>query len=127
MKKLIALLLSFVTTFSLTACDSTADKTQADTITIVLDWAPNTNHTGIFTAQAKGYFKEAGLDVEIIQPPEDGAEWLVASGMAQRCWSHREEHSLECLSRIPLLLPLQEIHLCPLQPLPQLFSIILPV
>ena len=83
MKKLIALLLSFVTIFSLTACDSTADKTQEDTITIVLDWAPNTNHTGIFTAQAKGYFKEAGLDVEIIQPPEDGAEWLVASGKAQ--------------------------------------------
>ena len=83
MKKLITLLLSFVTIFSLTACDSTADKTQEDTITIVLDWAPNTNHTGIFTAQAKGYFKEAGLDVEIIQPPEDGAEWLVASGKAQ--------------------------------------------
>ena len=30
----------------------------------------------------KGYFEEAGLEVEIVQPPEDGAEALVASGKA---------------------------------------------
>ena len=34
-------------------------------------------------AQEKGYFTEAGLEVEIVQPPEDGAEALVASGKAQ--------------------------------------------
>ena len=34
-------------------------------------------------AKEKGYFKEAGLDVEIVQPPEDGAEVLVGSGKAQ--------------------------------------------
>lgn len=52
-------------------------------ITFVLDWTPNTNHTGLYVAQEKGYFEEAGLDVEIVQPPEDGAEVLVASGKAQ--------------------------------------------
>ncbi|WP_367565261.1 ABC transporter substrate-binding protein [Lacrimispora sp.] len=52
-------------------------------ITFVLDWTPNTNHTGLYVAQEKGYFKEAGLEVEIVQPPEDGAEVLVASGKAQ--------------------------------------------
>ena len=52
-------------------------------ITFVLDWTPNTNHTGIYVAKEKGYFKEAGLDVEIVQPPEDGAEVLVGSGKAQ--------------------------------------------
>lgn len=52
-------------------------------ITFVLDWTPNTNHTGLYVAQEKGYFNEAGLEVEIVQPPEDGAEVLVGSGNAQ--------------------------------------------
>lgn len=52
-------------------------------ITVVLDWTPNTNHTGLYVAKAEGYFQEAGLEVEIVQPPEDGAEALVASGKAQ--------------------------------------------
>ena len=79
MKKLIALILSVVIVFSLSACG----KTEQDKITIVLDWTPNTNHTGIFVAEANGYFKDAGLNVEIVQPPEGGAEALVASGKAQ--------------------------------------------
>ena len=31
-------------------------------------------------AQEKDYFEDEGLDVEIVQPPEDGADALVASG-----------------------------------------------
>ncbi len=79
MKKLIALLLSVAIVFCLPACV----KTENNKITIVLDWTPNTNHTGIFVAQANGYFEEAGIDVEIVQPPEGGADALVASGKAQ--------------------------------------------
>ena len=79
MKKIIALMLSVSIIFCLSACG----KTEPDKITIVLDWTPNTNHTGIFVAQANGYFEEAGLNVEIVQPPEDGAVALVASGKAQ--------------------------------------------
>lgn len=56
---------------------------KTEKITFVLDWTPNTNHTGLYVAQEKGYFEEAGLDVEIVQPPEDGAIVLVASQKAQ--------------------------------------------
>ena len=52
-------------------------------ITFVLDWTPNTNHTGVYVAEALGYFDEEGLDVTVAQPPDDGAEMLVASGRAQ--------------------------------------------
>ena len=52
-------------------------------LTFVLDWTPNTNHTGIYVALAKGYYEDAGLNVSIIQPPEDGATMMVASGKAQ--------------------------------------------
>ena len=72
---------------SLSACGGSdeADPAQGqlEEITFVLDWTPNTNHTGLYVAIEKGYFTEAGLNVEVIQPPEDGAVALVASGKAQ--------------------------------------------
>ena len=83
MKKFIALLLALTMIFALAACGKSAEPAETETITVVLDWTPNTNHTGIFVAQAKGYFEEAGLKVEVVQPPEDGAVTLVASGKAQ--------------------------------------------
>lgn len=52
-------------------------------VSFVLDWTPNTNHTGVYVALANGYYAEEGLDVEIIQPPEDGAIAAVATNQAQ--------------------------------------------
>jgi ABC-type nitrate/sulfonate/bicarbonate transport system substrate-binding protein len=72
-------LLCITLILGLTACGG--DREQ--TVTVVLDWTPNTNHTGIYVALANGYFEEAGLDVQVVQPPEDGAVTLVASGKAQ--------------------------------------------
>ena len=37
-----------------------------------------------------GYFENEGLEVEIVQPPEDGAEALVGSGKAQFCVSFQD-------------------------------------
>jgi len=82
-KKIVALLMVVVMVLSMTACGNKKTKDGLTKITFVLDWTPNTNHTGLYVAQAKGYFKEAGLEVEIVQPPEDGAEVLVAAGRAQ--------------------------------------------
>lgn len=56
---------------------------ETEKVTVVLDWTPNTNHTGLYVAQSEGYFAEQGLEVEIVQPPEGGAEALVASGKAE--------------------------------------------
>jgi len=83
MRKIVSLLLVLALLLCLSACSDPKKAEQADTVTIVLDWTPNTNHTGIYVAQAKGYFEEAGLHVEVVQPPEDGAVSLVASGKAQ--------------------------------------------
>ena len=35
------------------------------TINVALDWFANTNHAGFFVALHKGYYREAGLDVNI--------------------------------------------------------------
>ena len=52
-------------------------------IRIVLDWTPNTNHTGLFVAKDLGYFKDEGIDVEIVQPPEGSTTALIGAGGAE--------------------------------------------
>jgi len=81
-KQYIILLLVFCMAIALILPGCGSEKTATD-ITFVLDWTPNTNHTGLYVAEALGYFEEEGLNVTIVQPPEDGAEMLVASGKAQ--------------------------------------------
>ena len=74
--------------FGLAGCGGSSEESDANGptdythITFVLDWTPNTNHTGLYVAEKMGYFEEAGLEVEIIQPPENGVEGVVASGKA---------------------------------------------
>ena len=83
-KRVFALLFVAIMLISnVTGCGNSNDNKDLEKITFVLDWTPNTNHTGLYVAQELGYFEEAGLEVEIVQPPEDGAEVLVASGKAQ--------------------------------------------
>ena len=60
-----------------------AQEAELKPIVFCLDWTPNTNHTGVYAAQALGYYREAGLDVQIVQPPENGALLMCAAGQAQ--------------------------------------------
>lgn len=61
----------------------TASSAEKEKIRIVLDWTPNTNHTGLYVAQVNGYFEAAGLEVEIMQPPEGSTTALVGAGGAE--------------------------------------------
>ena len=97
MKKWMVFLLSLMFAGSLAGCGIFTGK-QNQVITIVLDWTPNTNHTGIFVAQAKGYFEAAGVTVEVVQPRR----------MVQSHWWPRAEPSLVCPFRMRWHLPLSE-------------------
>lgn len=65
------------------ATQSSGSADDATQITFCLDYTPNTNHTGIYVAQEKGYFADEGLTVEIVQPADGTAETLIGSGQAQ--------------------------------------------
>lgn len=52
-------------------------------VTLVLDWTPNTNHGGIYMAEAEGLYDDAGIDLNIIQPGESGALQAVGTGNAE--------------------------------------------
>ena len=47
----------------------------------MLNWTPNAQHGGIYIAKEKGYYRDAGLDLQILEYAE-GVEQLVASGKA---------------------------------------------
>jgi ABC-type nitrate/sulfonate/bicarbonate transport system substrate-binding protein len=54
-----------------------------DQVSVALDWTPNTNHVGLYVAQAKGWFDEAGLSVDILPYADTSSGALVATGVAQ--------------------------------------------
>lgn len=84
-KKIILVMTCIALSVNLVACNKDKQKNEKGlkAITVMLDWTPNTNHTGIYVALAKGYFEDAGFDVKIVQPSEDGAEMAVANKQAE--------------------------------------------
>jgi ABC-type nitrate/sulfonate/bicarbonate transport system substrate-binding protein len=81
-KRILSIVMVAILILGLAGCGSNTANSDLEKVTFVLDWTPNTNHTGIYVADALGYFEEAGLEVEIAQPPEDSSVALVASGKA---------------------------------------------
>lgn len=60
-------------------------------VTLALDWTPNTNHTGIYVAQQKGWYKDQGIDLKLLPYSSSIApETLVATGKADFAISFTE-------------------------------------
>ena len=94
----------FVLSTAMIALGACSSPTQELTpVTLMLDWVPNTNHTGFFVAQKEGFFVDAGLAVEIIQPGEVFAEQAVAGGAADFGISFQEQITLARADDIPLV------------------------
>lgn len=67
---------------------STANLTK---VTVVLDWTPNTNHSGVFLARDTGAYERAGIRVDIVEPDASGAIVQLAAGNAQFGFSSAEQ------------------------------------
>lgn len=109
MKRIISILLTVIVAIAgLTACapetapaPEGADK-ELEKITVVLDWVPNTNHTGMYVAQARGYYAAEGLEVEIIQPTSGGSADLIAAGQGHFGISYQEQVTYARTTKNPL-------------------------
>ena len=73
-------------------------------ITLLLDWFINPDHGPIIIAQEKEYFKELGLEVEIIPPanPSDPPK-LVAAGKADIAISYQPQLHMQIHEGLPLV------------------------
>lgn len=80
-----------------------SDGAALQDVQVVLDWTPNTNHTGLYVAQQMGFYKEAGLNVEVITPGQGGADTMVASGKVPFGISYQESVTQARVQGVPLV------------------------
>ena len=52
-------------------------------VTLMLNWTPNAQHAGLYLAEADGLYEAQGIDLEIVEPGEEGADLAVGSGAAE--------------------------------------------
>ncbi len=94
------------TSFILSGCGnskSTADNTsKKEDVTVILDYIANTNHTGMYVALDQGYYDEAGLNVDIVEPTEGATATLIAVGKGDFGISYQEDVTVARTSADPL-------------------------
>lgn len=84
--------------------DLTRQAQAGDKMTVLLDWFVNPDHAPLFVAQGKGYFRDAGLEVELIAPadPNDPPK-LVAANQADLAISYQPQLHVQVAAGLPLV------------------------
>lgn len=100
MKKISIFVLLLCLAISLLSCSSRTTQTRK--ITVLLDWTPNTNHTGLYVAKKMGYDKKRGLEFDIISSSEGGVAQLVAASKAEVGFSYQEEVTYAMTKEAPI-------------------------
>ena len=88
---LLSVFILMFTGFATNSFANTGTGEKLQKITVLLDWIPNTNHTGMYVAKEKGYYAEEGFSVDIIQPTEGGSAALIAAGQGEFGISYQEQ------------------------------------
>ena len=75
-----------------------------DRLSIMLDWFVNPDHAPIIVAERRGYFREAGLEVEIIAPadPSDPPK-MVAAGEVDLAIGYQPQLYLQHAAGLPVV------------------------
>jgi len=96
-------MLRFVLALSFTLLCS-LPAAAADKLTVLLDWFVNPDHAPLVIASEKGYFAEAGLEVEMIPPADPSAPpRLVAAGQGDIAISYQPNLYLQVAEKLPLV------------------------
>lgn len=94
---------AFVALFSATALHASTALAN-DPLKLILDWYVNPDHGPIILADKLGYFKDVGLDVEIIAPADASApSKMVAAGQADLAVSYQQQVHLQVHEGLPLI------------------------
>jgi putative hydroxymethylpyrimidine transport system substrate-binding protein len=75
---------------------------RAEKLTLLLDWFLNPDHAPLVVALQKGYFREAGLEVVLIEPadPNDPPK-LVAAGKAEVAVTYQPQLHIQAAAGLP--------------------------
>ena len=96
MRRLTAALTILAAALGVAACGEKQERTRSSAgvqhVDLVLDYLPNPDHAGIYTALRDGQFRESGLDVRPVVPPDPAAPLkLLAAGRADIAISYEPE------------------------------------
>ncbi len=81
-----------------------APAAAAERLTVLLDWFVNPDHGPLVIAREKGFFREVGLEVELVAPadPNDPPK-LVAAGRADVAIGYQPQLHLQVNEGLPLV------------------------
>jgi len=68
---------------------SSAASVAPAMVSVALSWTPNTDYTGLYVAQAKGYFADEALTVKVLPYGSTAPETLVSRGLADFGFSYQ--------------------------------------
>jgi putative hydroxymethylpyrimidine transport system substrate-binding protein len=93
---------------ALAACGEKSESAtgggEKQALSLALDFYPNPDHAGIYMAQKRGFFEEAGLDVSISSPSDPSAPLkLVASGDSDLAITYEPEVVLAHERELPVV------------------------
>ena len=85
---------------------------KTDKLTIGLDWFINPDHAPLIIAQKRNFFKDVGLEVEMIEPadPNDPPK-LVAAGKLDLAISYQPQLHIQVDQGLPVVRAVSYTHL----------------
>jgi ABC-type nitrate/sulfonate/bicarbonate transport system substrate-binding protein len=106
-RKLLSFGLIIALILSMSACGNKGvvdegGKAELRDVTVVLDYVPNTNHTGIYAAKELGYYENEGLNVNIVEPTDGVTATLIAAGKGDFGISYQEDVTYALAAEEPL-------------------------
>ena len=101
-KKSTTVLMAAAMAMSMATAAGAKESEELKKVTVILDYVPNTNHTGMYVALDKGYYEEEGLDVEIIEPTDGATATLVAQQKGTFGISYQEDVTIALTAEDPL-------------------------
>ena len=83
---------------------SAGPSMASEKMTVLLDWFVNPDHASLIIAKEKGYFSEAGLDVDLVAPADPNMPpKLVAAGKAELAVSYQPQLHMQVSAGLPLV------------------------
>lgn len=101
-KKGMALMMGAMMAMGTSIAAGAKEADELKKVTVILDYVPNTNHTGMYVALDKGYYEEEGLEVEIIEPTDGATATLVAQQKGTFGISYQEDVTIALTAEDPL-------------------------
>jgi ABC-type nitrate/sulfonate/bicarbonate transport system substrate-binding protein len=87
---------------SVAPTSAASSSPSPEPVRLALDWTPNTDHTGFYVAQAKGWYTAAGVDLRILPYSSSAPETLMGAGQADCGISFEDSLTFAVAAGIPI-------------------------